>query len=37
MGQEVLTVTEHGWSGIKNGELLCLAEAEFDESLTVAP
>lgn len=32
---EVLTVTENGWSGIKNGELLALAEAEFDVFLTV--
>jgi hypothetical protein len=32
---EVLTVTEHGWSGIKNGKLLALAEAEFDVFLTV--
>jgi predicted nuclease of predicted toxin-antitoxin system len=30
-----LTVTEHGWSGIKNGQLLTLAEAEFDVFLTV--
>jgi predicted nuclease of predicted toxin-antitoxin system len=32
---EVLTVTERGWSGIENGELLALAEAEFDIFLTV--
>lgn len=32
---EVLTVTERGWSGIKNGKLLALAEAEFDVFLTV--
>jgi Domain of unknown function (DUF5615) len=32
---EVHTVTEHGWSGIENGELLKLAEAEFDIFLTV--
>jgi hypothetical protein len=32
---EVLTVTERGWSGIKNGKLLTLAEAEFDVFLTV--
>jgi hypothetical protein len=32
---EVLTVTERGWSGIKNGELLTLAEAEFEVFLTV--
>lgn len=32
---EVLTVTERGWSGVENGELLKLAEAEFDVFLTV--
>jgi hypothetical protein len=32
---EVLTVTERGWSGIKNGKLLVLAEVEFDVFLTV--
>ena len=32
---EVLTVTERGWSGIKNGQLLVLAEVEFDVFLTV--
>jgi hypothetical protein len=32
---EVLTVTERGWSGIKNGKLLASAEAEFDVFLTV--
>src|SRR6185295_17688892 len=32
---EVFTVTERGWSGVKNGELLALAEAEFDVFLTV--
>lgn len=32
---QVLTVTERGWSGIKNGRLLTLAEAEFDVFLTV--
>ena len=31
---EVSTVTENGWSGLKNGELLGLAEAEFDVFLT---
>lgn len=34
-GHEVRTVTEHGWSGIKNGKLLTLADAEFDVFLTV--
>lgn len=32
---EVLTVTENGWSGFKNGDLLALAEVEFDVFLTV--
>jgi hypothetical protein len=32
---EVLSVTERGWSGIENGELLKLAQAEFDVFLTV--
>ena len=32
---EVLTVTERGWSGIKNGKLLVLAEVAFDVFLTV--
>jgi hypothetical protein len=32
---EVLTVTEQGWSGVKNGQLLSLAEAVFDGFLTV--
>lgn len=31
----VFTVTKRGWSGIKNGKLLALAEAEFDVFLTV--
>lgn len=34
-GHEVLTVTERGWSGVKNGALLSLAEAEFEVFLTV--
>ena len=34
-GHEVLTGTEHGWSGVKNGRLLTLAEAEFDVFLTI--
>ncbi len=34
-GHEVFTVTERGWSGIKNGKLLALAEAEFEVFLTV--
>ena len=32
---EVITVTEQGWSGIKNGELLNLAATRFDIFLTV--
>lgn len=32
---EVTTVTERGWSGIENGELLALAQSEFDVFLTV--
>ena len=34
-GHDVRTVTERGWSGVKNGRLLTLAEAEFDVFLTV--
>jgi hypothetical protein len=34
-GHEVHTVTERGRSGIKNGKLLALAEAELDVFLTV--
>ena len=30
----VVTVTEQKWNGIKNGELLSLAAAEFDAFLT---
>lgn len=32
---EVHTVTERGWSGVRNGKLLALAEVEFDVFLTV--
>lgn len=32
---EVLTVTERGWSGKKNGELLRAAEVEFDALITM--
>ena len=32
---EISTVTECGWSGLKNGELLSLAEVEFDVFLTM--
>jgi Domain of unknown function (DUF5615) len=34
-GHEVKTVAEAGWAGIKNGELLRLAAAEFDVLITV--
>ncbi len=30
----VFTVQEKGWSGIENGDLLCIAEKEFDVWLT---
>jgi predicted nuclease of predicted toxin-antitoxin system len=33
-GHEVQTVQESGWSGLKNGELLNLAESRFDVFLT---
>ena len=32
---EVVTVAEHGWSGTKNGDLLRLAEEEFDALVTM--
>lgn len=32
---EVKTVAEMGWSGIKNGDLLTLAEEDFDVLITV--
>jgi uncharacterized protein (DUF433 family) len=32
---EVVTVPEAGWAGIKNGELLRLAQAQFDVFITV--
>jgi hypothetical protein len=35
VGHAVTTVPKHGWSGIKNGELLKLAEKEFDVFVTV--
>lgn len=34
-GHSVNTVPRRGWSGIKNGELLVLAEKEFDILITV--
>ncbi len=35
VGYEVKTVPQMGWAGVKNGELLALAEAEFDVFITV--
>ena len=32
---EVVTVSQAGWAGIKNGELLTLAQAQFDVFVTV--
>ncbi len=34
-GHEVVTVPQAGWAGIKNGELLTLAQEQFDVFLTV--
>ena len=34
-GHEVKTVAELGWAGVKNGELLRRAAAEFDVLITV--
>jgi predicted nuclease of predicted toxin-antitoxin system len=34
-GVDVATVPEHGWGGVKNGELLALAQSEFDVFVTV--
>ena len=34
-GHEVKTVAEVGWAGVKNGQLLRLAAAEFDLLITV--
>lgn len=34
-GYEVQTVPQMGWAGIKNGQLLALAAAEFDVFITV--
>jgi len=35
VGYEVKTVAQMGWAGVKNGQLLALAEAEFDVFVTV--
>ena len=34
-GYEVKTVPHMGWAGVKNGQLLALAETEFDVFITV--
>lgn len=34
-GYEVKTVLQMGWAGVKNGQLLTLAELEFDVFITV--
>ena len=34
-GHEVKTVPQMGWAGVKNGQLLTLAESEFDVFITV--
>lgn len=35
MGHEVSTVPQKGWAGIKNGDLLSLAQEKFDVFVTV--
>lgn len=35
VGHEVATVPQAGWAGIQNGELLRLAQAQFDVFVTV--
>jgi hypothetical protein len=35
VGHSVSTVPRRGWAGIKNGDLLALAEKEFDAFITV--
>jgi hypothetical protein len=35
VGHDVVTVVEAGWAGIKNGDLLDVAEGSFDVLLTV--
>ena len=35
LGHDVKTVSQQGWAGIENGELMKLAEAEFDVFITV--
>ena len=33
-GHECMTAQQRGWGGIKNGDLLCLAESEFELFIT---
>jgi hypothetical protein len=35
VGHAVVTVTEAGWSGLKNGALLALAQKQFDAFVTM--
>jgi hypothetical protein len=35
VGHEVITVTQAGWAGVKNGKLLGLAQEGFDIFLTI--
>ena len=35
VGYEVKTVPQMGWAGIKNGQLLALANAEFEVFISV--
>lgn len=35
VGHEVMTVPQMGWAGIKNGDLLTLAQDQFDAFVTV--
>ncbi|NER20267.1 MAG: hypothetical protein F6J96_05960 [Symploca sp. SIO1C2] len=35
VGYDVKTVPQMGWGGVKNAQLLALAEAEFDNFITV--
>lgn len=35
VGYEMKTVPQMGWAGVKNGQLLALAEKEFDVFITV--
>lgn len=37
VGHECIAVKEQGWDGIKNGQLLQLAEGEFDLFITADP